>query len=83
MMNSTNISISTGNSRPLTEEKNEYSLGNKNVDDENSSRNENVVNEVSCLASTVTNNPSCFYFKIIKIKTKNKSAQDLICCLTD
>ena len=85
LMNATNIPISTskktlaGSSRRLTGEHNESSLSNENADDENSLGNENIGNEASCSTSTIKNNPSSFHLKKIQIK----SAQDLICCLTD
>ena len=85
-MNATNIPISTskktlaGSSGLFTGEQNESSLINENADDKNSLGNENVGIEASCLTSTGKNNPSSSFFKK---KIQAKSAQDLICCLTD
>ena len=86
LMNATNIPISTskktlaGSSGLFSGEQNESSLSNENADDENSLGNENFGNEAGCSTSTDKNNPSSSCFKK---KIQTKSAQDLICCLTD
>ena len=84
-INATNILVSSsiktlaGSSRPLTGEQNESSLSNESADDENSLGNENVDNEqVARLLHSKTTQ-----IVFISKKVQTKSAQDLICCLTD